>query len=160
MHFVALEIQKIWEHGRQSPRAYGPRLVVAETEMRADARVAADGLDRPVEDVNKAFRVLAVRVTTHGWFIHAEFPATCGHQVLEFLTHNGQECFGQRPTVLVLLVRQQPAAQSVRARDAGFQRNSLASALGLSREETLKPFKFLNGAEAIRRAQLADHLVF
>ena len=65
MHLVTRELEEGREHRREPTRADGTRLVVAEAQVRADARAPGNRPYRPVEDVREAVRILAVRVAAH-----------------------------------------------------------------------------------------------
>src|SRR5262249_49893170 len=79
VHLITFEIEKGREHRSQTSRAYGARLVIAETKMSADTRAAGNGLNCAIENIDEAFCILAVGIAAHGWFINAKLLASGTH---------------------------------------------------------------------------------
>src|SRR5690349_20075993 len=100
--------------------------------------------DRPVENLDEALRILAMRVTTHRGFINCNFPTTPSDQIFEFTANNTQERFRQLITVKVLIIRKQTSAQRVRSGNAHFERET-------ARGQTLQAFEIVHRAKPARR---------
>src|SRR5579883_1765145 len=110
VHLVTMKVQERREHRGKLARPYRSPLVIPKTKMGADSRLASHWFDSSIEQIHKAKRVFLMRVATHRRLVDADFTATRARQILEFLSHHGQQRLGQRPTVGVLPIRFQPAA--------------------------------------------------
>src|SRR5581483_6131104 len=123
------------EHWSVSPRAHGARLVIAEAEMGGEEALAADGLDRAIEDVDETARTFAVRIAAHGRLVDRDLAATRRHQRLEFGADGRQQGLGDGEAIRILTIRKQPSAEGVRTGDAGLEHRAaggdLAQALEL-----------------------------
>ena len=151
MDFVDAQCEKRGIHGRVFPGRNGARLVVSGTEMRKTA-AAVNGRYRAIENVDQARGVLAVCVTAHRGLIDADFGATGFDQRFELALHDGDQRFGQRVAVFVLLVGNEPAAERVRAGHAHLEHRPA----GAMRWQTPE---VIDGAQAFRSAKRTSNLV-
>ena len=121
MDFVHQQIVERGKHGRVAARTDRAALEVSETKMGREPATTVDRVHRAIENIDEPLRVFAVRIATHGRFIDANLLAACSDQCHEFIADNGEQCFGEPVTIVIALVRNQPATQGVRPWHAGLQ---------------------------------------
>src|SRR5258706_1569291 len=92
-------------------------------------------------------------VATHGRLIDRNLTTSCLNQSLQFRADDRQQPFRQRVAIRVLLVRDQAAAQGVRAGNAGFECRA-------GRRKTLKTLKIFHCAQSSRRSKRAHDFMF
>ena len=119
---IKLHVEKSGEHGRVAAVADRVALKVAKTEMGGEPTFADDGFDGTVKDLDKPIRVFAIGVTTHRWLINGQLGAASGDQIDQFLAHDRDQRLGNRITIRVLRIGNQPATQGIRTRHAGLER--------------------------------------
>ena len=89
--------------------------------MGREPAATVDRVHGTIEHLDELLRILAVRVAAHRRFIDANLLAARSHELHEFIADNGEQRFGERVTILIALVGNEPAAERVRTGHAGLQ---------------------------------------
>src|SRR6266700_7414308 len=99
MNLVDVKIEEDREHGRIAARRDRAAFVVPETQMRAEAAFPHGGLHCPIEYVQEAFWIFAIRVAAHRRLIDRDLLASSRDACFDFASNDRDERFGYRPTV-------------------------------------------------------------
>src|SRR5690606_965215 len=150
VELIRLELEKGGKHGRVTPVADSATLVVSKTEMRRQPSATDHRLDRAIEDIDEAARILAVRVAAHRWLVDRDLARARLDQPIELGTDDRKERLRERPAIRVAIVRNQAPAQGVRPGKRCLENRS-------GRRDAAQALELLDGAEPARSAKLARH---
>ena len=118
--FVDVQIKEIGQHGFDTPIPDRPPLEIPEAQVCAEKAFPGNRRHGPVENIDETPGVFPVGIAAHGRFIHGDFLASGGDQRLQFFSNQRQQCFRDLVPVPVFLIGQQPSAERVGSRHAGF----------------------------------------
>ena len=99
-----MEVEEIWEKGSVAAISDRVALEISEAQVSAQAGFPANALDGSIEDIDEPGGVLLVSVATHRRFIDTDLLATSGDQCFQLSANDGQECFGDRVSICILLI--------------------------------------------------------
>src|SRR5437762_952676 len=105
-----------------------------------------------IENFDEPPGILPVRVATHRRLVHGNFGTTCFDQSFQFCPDNRKKRLAKGVAIWILGIRNQPAAQRVRAWHTSFERGS-------RRSNAFQPLEIFDGSQSSRRAQFSRDTV-